>query len=265
MRSCEDSTTYTQVPSAKTASSTANKLVRTSRGRSHVLFGPDGNRRYARRMSIPYDIAYKALRRKLLDLVTWAIKVDGIDPLTIWLLQDYNLFRDSSEVPLLTALASGLTADLADLHARRETEFNGLIVGEMETFYSIAPQYKPVIEEARERLSGAQGMRVNLILAYNADLELRRALEACTRDNVELTFSALSERWSIPPVDLFIRTGQPDGFVNLSSYWPLIERGRIISTPTLPQDLAEQEFVSMFTRFKCLKDSVSKLETELEK
>ena len=99
----------------------------------------------------------------------------------------------------------------------------------------------------------------SFILSNNADQELQRALTLCQKQGNSINFASLAANWSIEPVDLFLRTGQPNGFVNLSSYWPLIERGRIIGISTYPQRLSHMEFASIIEQFRSLKDSVRKV------
>jgi undecaprenyl diphosphate synthase len=225
----------------------------------HVLFGPDGNRRYAHRTGISYAESYRLLGEKLEAVAEWSIEDSKINTLSLWLLQEYNLQRPGEEVKGLTNFCETFALRIAASPIVTRHAASVCLVGELNTFFARNSLPRELLEEAIRSTQRNGGMRVNLILAYNADSELRRALESCKEDQVEPSFHNICTRWSIPPVDLFIRTGQPDGFVNLSSYWPLIERGRIISIPLCPQEFTKADYRRILHNCRNLKDSIKKV------
>lgn len=225
----------------------------------HLVFGPDGNRRYARKMGISYPEAYDELRLRLLDVIRWSGEDVGVEPLTLWVLQEYNLRRDPAEVAHLVQLGCDLVTSIASCMASEGWRTHVELCGELGTFLDLSGPRREEVLRVASRLRTGFKRRVNLILAYNADAELPRAVERCRSAGIEPTFEHLGRNWSIPPVDLFFRTGQPNGFVNLSSYWPLVERGRLVSTDVYPQELTREQFRSVIERFRALRDSVGKL------
>ena len=225
----------------------------------HLVFGPDGNRRYARKMGISYPQAYDALRLKLLDVIRWSGEGVGVEPLTLWVLQEYNLRRDPEEVSHLVQMGCDLVASIASCMDAEGWRTHVELCGELDAFLALTGARRDEILRAASRLRTGFERRVNVILAYNADAELQRALTRCRSEGVEPTFESVGRHWSIPPVDLFFRTGQPNGFVNLSSYWPRVERGRLISTDIYPQELTQEQFRLAIQQFRDLRDSVGKL------
>ena len=238
------------VPSTETA---ASPVVR------HLVFGPDGNRRYAMHAGMPFAKAYELLAHKLVDVVQWSFDDQRVHELTLWVLQEYNLFRSSAEVIMLTRLAVESVRLLWQSPTVGKWHLQLRAKGELDTLEAVAPAAAAEIRELTGDTRRNPGRVVNILVGYNADKELARALHAVTRDHVQANFAELSTRWSIPPVDLFIRTGQPHGFINLSSYWPGLERGRLVSTSLYPQQLTEAAFRAMLDQYGGLVDSFGKL------
>ena len=132
------------------------------------------------------------------------------------------------------------------------------VVGEMDVFFKHYDKGREELDMALDSVNSHIGKRVNILAPYDGYKELERAMQKCIEDRVYITPSNLSERWSIPPVTLFVRTAQPDGFVRLSACFPGIEQARLISTPTYPQDFTEREFYQILDSFLNLKDSSTK-------
>jgi undecaprenyl diphosphate synthase len=221
----------------------------------HVLILPDGHRRYAQSHDISYMESYLRCAHKFMDIVAWSFEEHPIGELSIGVLAEYNFKREEQEVHAMVEASLAFIEQLSLAPVVKKHNLQLQPIGEMEQFYA-APGTKRRISKALQRFG--DGKKVNLLLAYNADKELQRAWDACLLDEVNPTFAELSKRWCIPPVDLSIRTGMPDGFNNLSAYVPGIERARLISIPEYPQDFTREAYNKIITDYLNLKDSVKK-------
>lgn len=220
-------------------------MIRTIRGK-HVVLGFDGSRRHAIHAGVSAADSYRCLPAVVECMTRRLLHVHEVGVLSIWLLQEYNLHRDPETVDILIDIALDCVGRLGRLCAAGDTQL--CLVGELSTFDQIRPgslEHLSLQSTSRDTDPGILSLasrRIYLMLGYNYDKEFVRAMQRCKGAGIEApSMSDLSRRWCIPTVDVLIRTGQPPGMVNMSAYWPGLERGRIISTPLYPQQLTDNE------------------------
>ena len=75
----------------------------------HLIYQPDGNRRYAKNKGIPLREAYELSLDKIVSLIGWFFDYEESTELSVYALDRYNLQRPSTELdPLLRIIQSGI-------------------------------------------------------------------------------------------------------------------------------------------------------------
>jgi len=226
---------------------------------NHLLFGPDGNRRWAKENNVSFEEAYDIAAKRVSDVMTWCFEDNLVDELSLWLLQEYNLERSSEHVkPVIKAVMNCITY-VAENPIIKEKGLQLRITGELDSFFSVYEGKRNELEKLLEKSEYNKGSVVNILVSYNGSKELDRATKKCIEGGVTPDLNNLSRNWSVSPVTLFFRTGQPDGFNRLSDYFPGIEQARLISTPIYPQNLSKDILYSVIKSFNEIKDSYDKL------
>ncbi len=229
----------------------------------HLIYGPDGHRRWAylRKGSLDHNALKESYMRSYAvveKLVDWSLSPQGhVDELTLFYLLERNMHRAPEHSQILGEAIRYWITKLCASDVVRDLDLRIDIAGERDAeFYK---EFGSEINPAIESVKSHKGKKIHILAPYDGSVELQRALLRCKEKNLEPTFANLSQNWSIPPVDLFLRTGQPFGFNNLSDYYPGIERARLISTPTYPQELTKTEFDGIIRQFLALKDSIKRV------
>jgi undecaprenyl pyrophosphate synthase len=223
-------------------------MMRTIRGK-HVVLGLDGSRRHAVQSHMSASDGYRLLPAAVERATQRLLCFHEIGSLSVWLLQEYNLRRDPETVEVLVDIAVQCVSQLDEFSVSHGFEL--VLVGELSSLNQIRPgcldsvtlRSRPAVGIKNDGTPMDVGARrIYLMLGYNHDKEFPRALARCAAAGVDSpVMSDLSNHWCIPPVNVLIRTGQPEGMVNLSAYWPGLERGRVVSTPIYPQGLTDAE------------------------
>jgi len=225
---------------------------------NHLLLGPDANRRYAVKNNLTLIESYGRLMDKLPEVIEWTFNLP-VNELTIALCVEYNLHRPREQVmPFLDAFADGIL-QLSKTDYIKKNNFCLRPFGELDVFHKVRGKDAYIFDEMIKETETRDGKRINLALAYNQDKEILRAIERCRKDNLEPTFANMESRWSIPPVDLMLRVGYPDGFVKATQFWPGIEQTRMKSHPKTLQELTQEEYTGMINEYLNLVDSYDKL------
>jgi undecaprenyl pyrophosphate synthase len=224
----------------------ADRDVRSIAGK-HVLVGLDGSRRYARGVGITAEASYRQLPQIAVRTARRLLCTHGAGAVSIWLLQEYNLRREPATVEILINISLDSICALSNLCTSIDAELS--VVGELASINSIRPDWLDDYDFRETPINQVDGLnnssnrqQIYLILAYNHEKEFSRSMHRCNDAGLtNPSMSDIAERWSFPRVDLFLRTGQPNGMVNLSAYWPGIERGRIIATDVYPQQFLSDD------------------------
>ncbi len=225
----------------------------------HLMYGPDGNRRYAAEKGISFADAYNIAARRLVDFTRWCFEDEPVDELSLWVMQEYNLDRPPEQIKPITRAIMDCIGYVCKSDIVRKQDIQVNVVGELDRFFDVYDGDMSELNAFLTHVKDNSGRKLNFIFPYNGSKELARAWKRCDEDGIEPTFANLSQRWSIPLVTLFLRSGQPDGFNRLSDYYPGIEQARLISTPTYPQELTQKELHEIIESFLNLKDSFEKL------
>jgi undecaprenyl diphosphate synthase len=225
----------------------------------HLIFAPDGNRRWAKENQASFQQAYDIGARKASDVVTWCFQEDMIDELSLWILHEYNLERKAEHIKPLTKAVMDCIAYVSENPIMEEKQLQRRIVGELDSFFSKYEGHRDELDRLLERTREHKGKVVNVLVSYNGSKELIRAAKRCIDDAVSPTLENMSVRWSISPVTLLFRTGQPSGFNRLSDYFPGVEQARLISTPEYPNNLTKGMLQSVIRSYINLKDSYDRL------
>lgn len=137
----------------------------------HIAVMADGNRRWAR-LNAPgqeLTVGYAAGADKLKQFVAWCDEA-GIGVVTLWVLSTDNLSRGSDEVAPLLAVIERLALDLAATGDHRVQ-----IVGDLDLLPDDAAA---ALRGAEAASRDAQGLHVNVAVAYGGRTELRDAVRS---------------------------------------------------------------------------------------
>lgn len=172
----------------------------------HVGFILDGNRRWARKHSIPeYDghlAGYNALKEVMDGCFERNIKY-----VTIYAFSNENWKRDKSEVTGLMRLA--LQAISKDLKRLIERNVRVRILGRRE---GISAKLLAAFEKCEEKTRHLTGGTLAVCFNYSGQQEIVDAARKCVQDGLdpeEITDEAIAERIyapDIPPIDMVVRT-----------------------------------------------------------
>lgn len=172
----------------------------------HVGFILDGNRRWARKHSIPeYDghlAGYNALREVMEECFERGVKY-----VSIYAFSSENWKRDAGEVSGLMKLA--LQAISRDLKSLIEHNVRVRILGRKD---GISAKLLAGFEKAEEKTRHLTGGTLAVCFNYGGQQEIVDAARKCMQDGLapeEITEEAMSARLyypDIPPVDMVVRT-----------------------------------------------------------
>ncbi len=217
----------------------------------HLIYQPDGNRRYAKNKGIPLREAYELSLDKIISLIGWFFDYEESTELSIHALDRYNLQRPSTELdPLLRIIQSGIHR----ICASEVVNNKGLeirLIGRPSDVFLDENAQKEIQKKLKRRESTDK--RLNILVSYDASEELQNATAQCEKEGLPLTFENLSIRWSISPVSFVLRTSQLPNSTRISAYFPAIEQARLISTQTPPQELTKEEFQKIMDKYYNLK------------
>lgn len=199
-------------------------LLDPSRIPSHVAIMMDGNRRFAKKYSIPWMVGYWKGVGALTKTVNAAIDLN-IKTLTVWALSTENWNRPKQEIDFLI--------HLLEVFLIRQKEFmirKGVRLETIGDVSRLPSKIQEILDETKEATS--KGSRIDLVVAlnYGARDDIRRATQAIVADCLaekiskeEISEAMISNyldtsKWKDP--DLLIR---PSGEMRLSNFllWQL--------------------------------------------
>jgi undecaprenyl diphosphate synthase len=176
----------------------------------HVAIIMDGNGRWAKRRGLPRVAGHAAARTSVRDVVSAASGV-GIRELTLYTFSMENWSRPRSEVAALMRLLDQTLKEQVEDMARDNVRLNA--IGRLDEL----PKYaKSRVDAAIERLSGNDGLRLNLAISYGGRAEILDAVRSIVNDAVrgrlspgdidEDLFRSRLYAPDLPDPDLLIRT-----------------------------------------------------------
>ena len=176
----------------------------------HVAIIMDGNGRWARRRGLPRVAGHAAARASVREVVAACAELD-IAELTLYTFSMENWSRPRSEVAALMRLLDQTLREQVDDMDRDNIRLNAM--GRLDEL----PKYaRSRLDKAMERLSGNDGLRLNLAISYGGRAEILDAVRAIVEevgrgtirpeDIDEELFRSRLYSPDLPDPDLLIRT-----------------------------------------------------------
>ncbi len=171
-----------------------------------VAFIPDGNRRYARKMKIPYSVAYEKgfkVAENLLENWIDDYRRLGLSEVTFWALSTENLRRDKSELDVIFANMQRYLDDILN----GKIEINARIVFPGDK--SLLPKgLVDLMNRVEDETKSIKKYKVNIAVGYGGRLEILNAVKRLVDQGLEPVESNVWESLYIQSEpDLIIRAG----------------------------------------------------------
>ena len=183
-------------------------------GLKHLAIIPDGNRRWAKKHSLPPWEGHRRGLEKLKEVINWWLKTD-IKELSIYTLS-YENFKNRSKIELKylfkliesqISAKNGYIASLIEKGVR--IRFAGLI-------HLLPKRIYEKLKEIMKKSKNNKGKILNFLIVYGGRLEIARAISLLIKKNIsKITINTIKKYLWVPSdVDLIIRTG---GYARLSN------------------------------------------------
>lgn len=218
----------------------------------HIAIVMDGNNRWAAKRGFASLEGHKAGVGALKDVVKACVARD-IDVLTVFAFSSENWNRPPQEVEALMGLFfDSLEKELDEL---RDNGVQLRFIGDLNGF---SPALRHKMMAARESTSANSCLVLNVAVNYGGRWEVIHAAQKLMRlsregalaaeDLSEDVFHKMTCLGELPPVDLFIRTGDE---VRVSNFllWHLAYAEMVFS-PVMWPDFSENELVRALESFK---------------
>jgi len=211
---------------------------------SHIALIPDGNRRWARKVGLSIEEAYRVGSEKVKDVLQWALDL-GVTTVTIYVLSMENYARrSSSELKLIYSLLKEKLIEVRSDSRIHENKVRVKLVGRTWLLPDDVRREAMITEKLTAEYSDHF---LNLAVLYGGRQELVDAFNALLRDYLEGNVMEINEETIMrylylnhtpnPEPDLVIRTGGEfrvsnfllyeiaySEIVVLNKYWPEITR-----------------------------------------
>jgi len=206
---------------------------------AHIAIIMDGNRRWAKKRSLPLAAGHSAGVEAVHRTVEVARKT-GVKFLTIYAFSTENWSRSNEEVnALMSLLSNAVKAYVSKLDkANIKLVFSGRLNEMPEATYKS-------LTEAQNALKNNTGMVLNVAVNYGGRQEIidavNRSLKSDAKEIDEKTFSSMLYPSGIPDPDLLIRTS---GELRLSNFllWQCAY-SEFYVTETLWPDFSEKDLI----------------------
>jgi undecaprenyl diphosphate synthase len=196
------------MPRRSRKNSTAN--IDRTRLPAHVAIIMDGNGRWAKRRGLPRIAGHAAARTAVRDVVSASAEL-GLGQLTLYTFSMENWGRPRAEVSALMHLLDQTLKE--QVEEMDENDISLGAVGELD----LLPKYvRARLDKTIAKLSGNQGLRLNLAVSYGGRAEIIEAVRAVAESvrRGELSPSDIDETRfrdflyapELPDPDLLIRT-----------------------------------------------------------
>ncbi|SCU89970.1 LANO_0D07074g1_1 [Lachancea nothofagi CBS 11611] len=224
----------------------------------HVSFIMDGNRRYAKSLSMPTKSGHEAGAVTLLNLLA-ACKSIGIKTVSAYAFSIENFNRPREEVDVLTSLLAEKLDEVAHRAQDRNSELYGLrlcVIGERSM---ISKNLNDKITRVERMTDAGESMILYICFPYTSRNDIYHAVydaaEGCKYHGqraADIDVQNFTKRMFLGDYankcDLLIRTS---GHTRLSDYmlWQVHENGVVEFTNTLWPDFSFIEFFSMLLKW----------------
>ncbi|KXA95508.1 UDP diphosphate synthase [candidate division MSBL1 archaeon SCGC-AAA259E19] len=193
-----------------------NRLLRRVKSRGHlpkhIGIILDGNRRFARNMSLSSEKGHLLGAKKLEEVLEWAQDLD-IQHMTVYAFSRENFRRSPEEVQTLMELLKEKFEEVAKDERVHENEIRVRAIGDLD---SLPEDVRAAIREAERATEGYDSFSLNVAVGYGGRAELAEAVqEICGRvrdgklDPEDVDQDLIGENLytaDLPDPDLIIRT-----------------------------------------------------------
>ncbi len=188
----------------------------------HIVFIPDGNRRWAKERSQPSVFGHRA-GFNAAEIIFESAFEQGIPYVTFWGCSIDNLTkRDSKEVAFLMEIFKKMFIKLASSKKLIKQGVKIRVLGKWQELFpaDVALAAEEVIEKTKHNT----GPTLTLLLAYNGNEEMLTAIKRLYHSNDLITSESLKNKLytkDLPPVDLVVRTGNDPHLSNGFMMWDI--------------------------------------------
>lgn len=163
----------------------------------HIAIIPDGNRRWAKALSLlPWDGHKKAIEN-FRTLTEWCEKDERIGVLTVWCFSTENWKRDPEEISKLMQMLEDYLQKERTTFKENNTRF--LHSGRKDR---IPESLKNLIDDVEKETADCSGFTLHLAVDYGGKNEIERAIEKSDQKD----FTPHLDQPSLSDIDLIIRT-----------------------------------------------------------
>jgi undecaprenyl diphosphate synthase len=209
----------------------------------HILYFPDGNKRFAEREGISFREAYNEGGRAFARIVDELLVKQGIDTLTFCVTSSYTHLRENETLPAMYEAAEETLKNLQGENFFTQGDIDVAVYGNLS---HLPLSLQHVLKEIE--LSNHGKKRLNLLAGYSGTKDLQNAIAACAESGEEPTFDNLTKHYSVPPVDIIIR---PGGEMRLSD-GPILSVGQaaMFTLDKLHPEVKGEDLTKILQKYK---------------
>ncbi len=223
---------------------------------NHIVIIPDGNRRWAKKKSLPYFFGHREGAKTTEKIFKTALEMK-ISHMTFWGCSLNNIIkRPKNEVDFLFTL---FEKHFKKLVKSKDIYKNGVKVDALGRWRELFPErVKKVIEKAIEKTKNHQNYHLTFLMAYSGIDEMTAAIGKITglalRRGSELEVDGQlikNNLWTkdLPPVDMVIRTGGEPHWSAGMMMWDVAE-SQLYFTETLWPDFSTDKFKEIIEKYQ---------------
>lgn len=188
----------------------------------HIVFIPDGNRRWAKERGQPSFFGHRA-GFNAAEAIFEAAFEQGTPYVTFWGCSIDNLIkRDPKEVAFLMQIFKKMFTRLASSKKLIKQGVKIRVLGKWQEMFP--DDVITAAEEVIEKTKKNTGPTLTLLLAYNGNEEMLSAIKKLCKNNEPITMESVKSKLytkDLPPVDLVVRTGGDPHLSNGFMMWDI--------------------------------------------
>ncbi|HUX36209.1 MAG TPA: polyprenyl diphosphate synthase [Candidatus Paceibacterota bacterium] len=213
----------------------------------HVVFIPDGNRRWAKKRGLPSFIGHREGAKAMEKLYKAALDME-LENLTIWGTSVDNVTKRSpAEIKFLMKIFEIYFKKLAKRKELRDAEIRVDVLGRWREFFP--ENAKKAIQSAIDETKKYKKRRLTFLMAYSGLDEMTSAIQKISNlksknSKIKIDGKLIKANlWTknLPPVDLVIRTGGEPHWSSGMMMWD-IANSQFYFTETFLPDFSVAEF-----------------------
>ncbi|NGX62980.1 MAG: Isoprenyl transferase [Candidatus Anoxychlamydiales bacterium] len=240
------------MPSSKTKQNLRSSVVDLQKTPSHVAIIMDGNRRWAKKHSLPAIVGHTKGAQTLTNIVKVANKLK-IKTLTVFAFSTENWSRSEKEIKNIMKLFNVYLKKQLKFMQKEKVRLD--VIGDLSKLdKNLQKAFLDVIDKTKNN------QNINLVLAinYGAKNEMKRAIlkmiedvenkKILKKDISENLISSYLDTKNYPDPDLLIRTSNENRISNFL-LWQL-SYSEIYITKILWPDFKEKDFIEAISEFQ---------------